>query len=232
MKWLNSALLIGGLLMATPSFTQSLVDDLKAVSAVLDTAHAIQLEVSCKVYTRQGGELISEVNTGMIKKGKWSVSTFEDLKVFTNEKYGVYVNTEEKSIMLISKAKHTSRLKSMDDKGIQQFLSWMKKQQANTAFNPQMISEEDHVRTYAVKNLNEVKELLISINVKTHAIVRITYEFETSSQQKYKFIVLNYAKFLINTEDINLDQTDYYIQKSGKFFPGNKYKSYSITTDL
>ena len=34
------------------------------------------------------------------------------------------------------------------------------------------------------------------------------------------------------SKEIDLNSKDYYIQQSGKFLPGNKYKSYSITTDL
>lgn len=231
MKQFFSGLLIVFFLVNS-SQAQSLMEDLKAVSAVLDTAKSVHIQVVCKVYTKKDGVLINTINTEVIKKGKMSVSSFDDLEVFTNDKYGVYVSGENKSIMLISKNKYNSRIQSMDDKGIDQFVLWMKKQQNKPSFHPDLISDEGDVRTYSITDLEDLKEVLITINVKYKSIVKISYEYTESSQQKQKYISLNYSKFSINNKEISLDQTDYYIQKSGKFLPGNKYKSYSITTDL
>lgn len=226
------SLLIGLFLLVPSLRSQSLMEDLKEVSVVLDTAKSVHIQVVCKVYTKRGGELLNTVNTEVLKKGKMSVSTFDDLAVFTNEKYGVYVSDENKSIMVISKSKYNSKMPSMDEKGIDQFVSWMKKQQNKTSFHPTLISDEGGIRTYSITNLEELKEVLITVNVKNKTILRISYEYDESSQQKQKYISLNYSKFLINSNEINLDQADYYIQQSGKFFPGRKYKSYSITTNL
>jgi hypothetical protein len=208
------------------------MDDLKAVSSVLDTAGTVEIQVLCKVYSKRNGELVSTANTGIIKKGKMNVSVFDDLEIFTNDQYGVYVNSESKSIMLISKSKHTSRLKAPDDKGLDKFVSWVKQQQNKAAFNPDLLSDEAGVRTYSIRGVEDLKEVLVSINTKNKTVVRISYEFSDSSQQKQRYIVLDYSKFLVNSKETSLNQKDYYIQQSGKFLPGNKYKSYSITTDL
>jgi hypothetical protein len=217
---------------ALPFHSQSLMEDLKAVSGVLDTAKSVHIQVVCKIYTDRDGQLVNTVNTGVLKKGKMSVSTFDDMEVFTNDKYGVYVSGENKSIMLISKSKHSDRIQSIDDKGIDQFISWMKKQQTKTSFHPVLITDEGGLRTYSIKDLEDLKEVLIVINTNNKSILNISYEYSESSKQKQKFILLNYSKFLVNSKEIHLDQTDYYIQQSGKFLPGKKYKSYSITTDL
>lgn len=211
---------------------QSLVNDLKEVSSILDTAKTVQIQVTCKIYSKRGGELINTANTSVIKKGKLSVSVFDDLAVFTNEKYGVYVNGEDKTLMLVEKSKYTSQMKQIDNKSIDQFVSWVKKQQTKKTFNPVLVSEEKDVRTYSIKGLDDLKEVIIALNIKDKSIVKISYEFNDSSDQKQKYIVLDYSRFLVNSREITLDQSDYYIQQSGKFLPGNKYKSYSITTDL
>ena len=211
---------------------QNLVTDLKEVSSILDTAKTVQIQVTCKIYSNRGGELINTANTAIIKKGKLSVSIFDDLAVFTNEKYGVYVNSEDKTLMLVLKSKYTSQMKQIDNKSIDQFVSWVKKQQTKKTFNPVLVSEEKGIRTYSIKELDDLKEVIIALNVKDKTIVKISYEFNDSSDQKQKYIVLDYSTFLVNSRDTTLDQSDYYIQQSGKFLPGNKYKSYSITTDL
>jgi hypothetical protein len=208
------------------------MDDLKEVSSVLDTAGAVEIRVICKVYSKRDGELVSTANTGIIRKGKMNVSIFDELEVFTNDQYGVYVNSENKSIMLISKSKHTSRLKAPDDKGLDQFVSWMKKHQNKTTFKPSLLTDEEGIRTYSIKGIEDLKEVLVSINTKNKTILKISYEFSESSQQKQRYIILDYSKFKVNSKEINLNQKDYYIQQSGKFLPGNKYKTYSITTDL
>lgn len=217
---------------ALSSHSQSLMEDLKAVSGVLDTAKSVHIQVVCKIYTEQNGQLINTVNTEVVKKGKMSVSVFDDLEVFTNDKYGVYVSGENKSIMLISKSKHNSRIQSVDDKGIDQFVTWMKKQQTKPSFHASLISDEEGLRTYSIKDTEDLKEVLIVINTNNKSIVKISYEYSEASKQKQKYISLNYSKFLINSKEIHLDQADYYIQQSGKFLPGKKYKSYTITTDL
>lgn len=224
--------LTGLLLYSTASKAQNLMDDLKKISSVLDTVETVRIDVVCKVYFKKGGELLSTVNTGLIKKGKKTVSVFDDFEIFMNEKYGVYVNHEDKSITVISKDKYASQMKSIDNKSVDQFVNWMKKQENKTSFNPKLLSEEGGVRTYSITGLNDLKELIVAINVTNHTIEKISYEFEESSQQKQKYILLNYSKFIINSKEIHLDSKDYYIQQSGKFLPGNKYKSYSITTDL
>ena len=211
---------------------QSLVEDMKTISSVLDTARSVQIQAICKVYSQKGGELVSIINTGLSKKGKQSVSTIDDMDIFTNEKYGVYINNDDKSVTVISRSKYADKLKSVSNKSIDQFVSWVKKQETKTTFDPKLLSEINGVRTYSITNMDDLKEVVISIDVKKHAIEKISYEFSESSQQSQRFIVLDYSKFLINSKETILDQTDYYIQKSGKFLPGNKYKSYSITTDL
>ncbi|MDF3026940.1 MAG: hypothetical protein K0S23_1247 [Fluviicola sp.] len=225
--------IIAGLfLFSYSSQAQSLIDDLKAVSSVLDTAKSVKIQVVCKVYSKKGGDLVSSINTGITKKGKMSVSLFDNLEIFTNEKYGVYVDKENESIMVVSKSKHAARLNSMGDKHMNEFVSWMKKQQTKVDFKPVLISEEAGIRSYSVTSLDDLKELIVSINVTNHTIEKISYEYVESSQQKQHYILLDYTKFLINSKEIDLDQKDYYIQQSGKFLPGNKYKSYSISTDL
>jgi hypothetical protein len=211
---------------------QNLVEDMKTISSVLDTAKSVQIQAICKVYSQKGGELMSIIHTGLSKRGKLSVSTLEEMDIFTNEKYGVYINNEDKSITVISKSKYADKLKSVNNKNIDQFVSWMKKQETKTSFNPKLLSETNGIRTYSIANMEDLKEVVISIDLKKHTIEKISYEFSESSQQNQRFIVLDYSKFLINSGETTLNQTDYYIQKSGKFLPGNKYKSYSITTDL
>ena len=221
------------LLVVNTSKAQNLIDDLKAVSSRIDSAESADIRVICNVYTQKGGDIISTVNTGIIKKGKLSVSLFEEMEILTNDKYGVYVNKESQSITIISKSKHTSRLKAFNDKGIDQFVSWMKQQQKKATFNPVLISEEGSIRTYAVRNLDDnLKEVIVSVDVKQKKLLKISYEFSELSSQKQKYILLNYSKYLVNDSEIHLNQNDYYMQQSGKFLPGNKYKSYSITTDL
>lgn len=225
--------LISVLLCVNPSKAQKLMDDLKLISSALDSAKSVDIRVVCSIYYKKGGEVISTANTGVIKKGKLSLSIFEDMEILTNDKYGVYVNNENKSITVISKNKHTSRMKSFDDKGLDQFVSWLKKQQTKVTFAPVLLSDEDNVRTYAIRNLDKnLKEVIVALDMKQKKVLKITYEFHESSEQKQKYIVLNYSKFLVNDDEINLNQNDYYMQQSGKFLPGNKYKSYSITTDL
>lgn len=224
--------IIGILLSANVLNAQNLMDDLKAVSSFLDTAESVQIEVVCKVFAKKEGELLNTIHTAMSKKGKIMFSSLDDLDIFTNDKYGVYINNEEKLITVISKAKYTARMKSIDNKSIDQFVSWMKKQQTKTSFNPKLVDEVNGIRIYSISNMDEIKELIVSIDVVNHTIKKISYEFTESSQQKQQFILLDYSKFLVNSKDIHLNQSDYYIQQSGKFFPGNKYKSYSITTDL
>lgn len=214
------------------SHAQSLMDDLKMVSSVLDTAKAVQINVICKIYSKKGGDLTNTVYTGVTRKGKTSVSILDDVEIFTNEKYGVFIDNEHKSIAVLSKSKHASRLKSIGDEGIDQLVSWMKKHQTKTSFNPVLLSDEEGIRTYSLKNTDDVNEVMISINVIKKCIVKITYEFSESSTQKQKYISLDYSKFLINQKETTINQSDYYIQQSGKILPGNKYKSYSITTDL
>lgn len=225
--------LIGVFLCIYTVGAQNLMDDLRIIASDLDSARSVEIKVACKVYVKKDGELVSTVNTGMIKKGKLSVSVFEEMEILSNEKYGVYVNNENKSIAILSKSKHAARLKSFDDKGIDQFVSWLKKQQTKTAFAPVLVSEEGDVRTYAIRNLDKnLKEVLVSLNMKQKTILKISYEFSEASEQKQKYILLNYSKFLVNDSNIELNQSDYYIQQSGKFLPGNKYKTYSVTTDL
>lgn len=211
---------------------QNLMDDLYAVAAVLDTAKSVKIEVVCKVYAKKDGELLNTVQTGMSKKGKSTLSSLDDVDVFTNEKYGVFINHAEKSIKVISKAKYASRIQSVDDKSIDKFANWMKKQQKKVSFNPRLISETDGIRIYSVNDLEGIKELIVEVDVKNHVINRISYEFSESIQQKQQYIVLSYSKFLINSKEIYLDAGDFYIQQSGKFLPGKKYKNYSITTEL
>lgn len=224
--------LTGLLLFSTVSKAQNLMDDLKKVSSILDTVETVRIDVVCKVYSKKEGELLTTVNTGMIKKGKKTVSFFDDFEIFMNERYGVYVNHEDKSITVISKDKYASRMKSIDNKSVDQFVNWMKKQENKTSFNPKLLSDAEGIRTYSITGLSDLKELIVVIDVTNHKIERISYEFEESSKQKQKYILLNYSKFIIDSKEIQLDSKDYYIQQSGKFLPGNKYKSYSITTNL
>lgn len=211
---------------------QNLVEDMKAISSVLDTAHTVQIQAICKVYSEKGGELVSTINTGLSKIGKQSVSTIDDMDIFTNEKYGVYINNEDKSINVILRSKYANRFKSINNKSIDQFASWLKKQETKASFNPKLLSETNGIRTYSIANMDDFKEVVILIDIKKHTIEKISYEFSESSEQTHRFIVLNYSKFLINSKETIIDPTDYFIQKSGKFLPGNKYKSYSITTDI
>lgn len=220
------------LLGVNASKAQNLMDDLKLLSAALDTAETVQINVVCKIYSKKEGELVNTVHSGMCKKGKMTFFSLDDLDIFTNDKYGIFINNEEKLITVISKAKYVSRMKSIDNKSIDQFVNWMKKQETKVSFNPKMISETNGVRTYSISNLDDIRELIVSIDVKNHTIEKISYEFAETSQQKQRYILLNYSKFVISSKEIDLNSKDYYIQQSGKFLPGNKYKSYSITTDL
>lgn len=225
--------LTGMLLFLNSSKAQNLMDDLKVISSALDSAKSVDIKVICSVYAKKEGEIINTINTGVIRKGKLAVSKFEDMEILTTDKYGVYVNHENKSITVISKNKHLSRMKSFDDKGVDQFVTWLKKQQTKVAFAPVLLSDEGNVRTYAIRNLDKnLKEVLVSIDLRQKKLLKVSYEFSESSEQKQKYILLNYSKFVVNDDEINLNQNDYYMQQSGKFLPGNKYKSYSITTDL
>lgn len=214
------------------SSAQSLMNDMKEIVGVLDTVNSVHIQVNCKVYSRKGGDLINTANTELFKDGKKSVSIIDDVSVFSDEKYGVLVNHENRSLMLVAKNKYASKFNLKNINGVDQFVSWLRQKQTKKSFNPEMISEENGVRIYSIKNLDDLKELIIVLDLKNKSIVKITYEFSESSEQKQKFIQLNYSKFLVNSKEINVNQSDYYIQKSGKFLPGNKYKSYRITTDL
>lgn len=211
---------------------QSLMSDMKEIVGVLDTVNSVHIQVNCKVYSRKGGDLINTAHTELFKDGKKSVSIMDDMSVFSDEKYGVLVNNEDHSLMLVAKNKYASKFNIKNNNGIDQFVSWLHQKQTKKSFSQEMVSEENGVRTYSIKNLDDVKELIIVLDMKNKSIVRITYEFSESSEKKQKFIQLNYSKFLLNSKEINVNQSDYYIQKSGKFLPGNKYKSYRITTDL
>jgi hypothetical protein len=214
------------------SSAQSLMNDMKEIVGVLDTVNSAHIQVNCMVYSRKGGDLINTAHTELFKDGKKSVSIIDDVSVFSDEKYGVLVNHENRSLMLVAKNKYASKFNLKNINGVDQFVSWLRQKQTKKTFNPEMISEENGVRIYSIKNLDDLKELIIVLDLKNKSIVKITYEFSESSEQKQKFIQLNYSKFLVNSKEINVNQSDYYIQKSGKFLPGNKYKSYRITTDL
>nr|WP_294862108.1 hypothetical protein [uncultured Fluviicola sp.] len=215
-----------------PLKAQSLMSDMKEVVGVLDTVKSVHIQVTCKVYSRKGGDLLNTVNTELFKEGKRSVSIFDDVSIFSDEKYGVLVNNEDKSLMLVDKNKYASKFDIKSDNGVEQFASWLRQKQSKKSFKPEMISEENGIRTYSIKDLEDLKEVAITLDSKNKSILKISYEFAESSAQKQKYIQLNYSKFLVNSKEINVNQSDYYIQKAGKFLPGNKYKSYRITTNL
>lgn len=215
-----------------PLKAQSLMSDMKEIVGVLDTVNSVHIQVICKVYSKKGGDLLNTVNTELFKEGKKNVSVFDDVSVFSDEKYGVLVNNEDKSLMLIDKNKYASKFNMKNDNGVEQFVSWLNQRQNKKSFNPEMISEENGIRTYSMRDLDDLKEVTITLDSKNKSILKISYEFSESSAQKQKYIQLNYSKFLVNSKEIKVNQSDYYIQKSGKFLPGNKYKSYRITTDL
>jgi hypothetical protein len=206
--------------------------DLKIISANLDTAKSVNIEVVCKVYSKKNGDLLSSVNTGIIKSGKSSLTIFDDVEIFTTENVSAFIDKNNSSITVLSKSKVKEQVGTLEDKGIDQFVKWVKSQSSQNSFNPVLISNENNIRVYSIKDFNDLKEMLISIDIQSKSILKISYEYTDSSEQKQKFIELNYKKFLINDAATKLVQSDYFILKSGKYSAGNKFKSFSITTNI
>lgn len=215
--------------------SQELEADFEKIATHLEGSTSFFIQADVSVFDKKGGAKLHEMKAKLYKSEKAQLNIIDDVENYSNEKYVVHVDHEEKLISILTKEQVNGNF-SMDDvsqfdlKKIKKFIKEESKESGDLS-TVKLISNNDNIKTYKISKNGEVFETIIKLDMNKLQILEISIEYDKGSVYNGQFVKLKYVSFT-NSEDVSLflKQNQYFTISNEKYILAAKYKNYQLST--
>ena len=223
---------IAFLLINCSCFAQKFADDLNSIVKKIESEPTLSLAVSAVVKTSENGSVVySSKSTLLRKKDSGFLTIIDGEELLVTKEYEVAVNKDQKSVIV----QKVTKLDEMDFSkkvlaDIQKHFENENNQSKNN-YSEKLISDNQGIRTYSVKNMPGIAEMKIVLDMKSLKIVRVEYFFKGDSGEQGYYCLVNYETFDYSPSiDTKVVSTSNYftIDTAGQYILAPRFNNYKL----
>lgn len=225
---------IAFVLLSFLSFGQDLKTDFQSIANRMESAKSVMINVDVKMHSRKGGTPIYSSKASVSKMGTSSKNVLGEMEFITTSSYELKLDHEERAVLIFEKTGNStqeSSPKQTVDFDISELQKFLEENESKSSTKTKLISNANGRRLYSITGVPDISEMTIELDVNTKKIIKITYEYGTSSK-KGQYVVLKYEKFQYDLDlTAHFDLTKYFSIENDAYVLNSSLKGYHIYTE-